>query len=178
MRVLVILFAALLRDSPAQRSLAPRKRGSFWIVWIAALALCGLLTNCASEPGSGQRDATKEPWYGQAVEQLAAVDRQAESFFEAGKSDQAAALIQQGQSLQSRLLSVPKPTLEAVEAASDLDDLYGRMLLSNHHYGWARLFFQKNLARWKHWTPETPETARRLTQANSEIEECDRHIGD
>lgn len=178
MRNLVILHAALLKNSPAQQSVARRKRGRFWIVWIAAPALCGLLTNCASEPGSGQHDPTKEPWYGQTVDQLAALNRQAESFFETGKSDEAAALIQKGESLQSRLLSVPKPSLEAVEAASDLDDLYGRMLLSNHHYGWARLFFQKNLARWKHWTPETPETARRLKQANSGIEECDRHIGE
>jgi len=143
------------------------------LVIIAAAILC----SCATGPAPGQ-DATKEPWYAQTAEQLASIDRQAEGFFEAGKSDQAAALIQQGQSLQSRLLSVPKPTLEAAEAASDLDDLYGRMLLSNRHYGWARLFFQKNVARWKHWNPETPETARRLEQANSRIEECDRHIGD
>lgn len=137
-----------------------------------------LLVSCANGPESAQRDATKESWYGQTTKQLAAINRQAEDFFQAGKSDQAAALIQQGESLVNRLLSVPKPPLEAVEAASDLDDLYGRMLLSNHHYGWARLFFQKNVARWKHWSPETPETARRLKQANSAIEECDRHIGD
>jgi hypothetical protein len=106
------------------------------------------------------------------------MNRQAETFFQAGKSDQAAALIQHGESLLNRLIAVPKPTLEAVEAASDLDDLYGRMLLSNHHYGWARMFFQKNVARWKHWSPETPDTVRRLKQANSGIEQCDRHIGD
>jgi hypothetical protein len=76
----------------------------------------------------------------------------------------------------ARLLSVPRPTLEAAEAASDLDQLYGRMLLSNRHYGWARLMFQKNLARWKHWQPQTPETSRRFQQAVSAIAECDKHI--
>ena len=76
----------------------------------------------------------------------------------------------------SRLLSVPRPTLEATEAASDLDDLYGRMLLANRHYGWARLQFQKNLARWRHWQPETSETVRRLEKAKAAIAECDRHL--
>ena len=76
----------------------------------------------------------------------------------------------------ARLLAVPNPTLEAAVAASDLDDLYGRMLLSNRHYGWARLQFQKNLSRWKHWQPQTPETARLRQQAESAIAECDRHI--
>ena len=142
---------------------------------LATVLAAALISACGSGP-SPEGDATKEPWYGQTAKQLAAVNRQAESFFESGKSDQAAALIQQGQSLQSRLLSVPKPTLEALEAATDLDDLYGRMLLSNHHYGWARLFFQKNVARWKR--SQTPEGARRLQQANAGIEECDRHIGE
>jgi hypothetical protein len=50
------------------------------------------------------------------------------------------------------------------------------MLLANHHYGWARLQFQKNLARWRHWQPATPEATRRLQQAKSAIAECDRHL--
>jgi hypothetical protein len=34
--------------------------------------------------------------------------------------------------------------------------------------------FQKNLARWRNWKPETAETARRSQQAKDEIAECDR----
>jgi hypothetical protein len=86
--------------------------------------------------------------------------------------------MKKGESLSARLLAVPRPTLAATEAASDLDQLYGQMLLSNRKYGWARLQFQKNLARWKHWRPQTPETARRLRQAESAIAECDRRIGE
>jgi hypothetical protein len=110
------------------------------------------------------------------VKEVADLSREANGSFETGKSDQAAALIEKAQPLVKRVLSVPKPTLEATEAASDLDDLYGRMLLSNRHYGWARLLFQKNLARWRHWQPPTAESARRLKQAESAIAECDRHI--
>jgi hypothetical protein len=142
---------------------------------ISFAAFC--LASCASQPAT-ERDVTKEPWYSQTVSQLASINREAENSFKTGKSDEAAALIQKGQSLEDRLVAVPRPTLEALEAASDLDDLYGRMLLSNRHYGWARLFFQKNVARWKHRKPQTSETEARLKQATSAIEECDRHIGD
>ena len=133
------------------------------------------LASCEPAPGP-PRDVTKEPWYRDSVEQLNTMNREADSAFAAGKSDQAAALIQKGQPLVARLLAVPNPTLEAAVAASRVDDLYGRMLLSNRHYGWARLLFQKNLSRWKHWQPQTPETARLLKQAESAIAECDRHI--
>ena len=139
---------------------------------ITAIAL---LAGCEQAPVP-PRDATKESGYRDAVEQLSAMNREADSAFAAGKSDQAAALIEKGQPLVARLIAVPNPTLEAAVAASDLDHLYGRMLLSNHHYGWARLLFQKNLSRWKHWQPQTPETARLLKQAESAIAECDRHI--
>ena len=137
-----------------------------------------LLFGCTSThgPGATGGDATSQPWYGKTVEQLAGMNRDADRLFQSGKGDDAAALIEKGQPLVKRLLDVPHPTLAATEAASDLDDLYGRMLLSNRHYGWARLLFQKNLARWKYYQPSTPETARRLKQAVDAIDECDRHI--
>jgi len=110
------------------------------------------------------------------VEQLAAGNREAKNLLRTGKPDDAAALIQSGEQLASRLLSVPRPTLAAMQGASDLDELYGRMLLSNRNYGWARLFFQKNLVRWKNWTPQTPDTAARLKEAQSDIAECDQKM--
>ena len=144
---------------------------------LLAIFAAALLASCERAPAP-PRDVTTEPWYSETVQQLVGMNREAKSFFENGKSDQAAALIEKGEPLMSRLLSAPRPTLEATEAASDLDDLYGRMLLSNRHYGWARLLFQKNLARWRHWRPQTPESARRLQQAESAIAECDRHLVD
>jgi hypothetical protein len=145
------------------------------LVRLFAILAAALLTACEPAPAP-RRDAVQESWYKQTVDELAKMNREAVGDFENGKSDQAAALIEKGQPLMKRLLSVPHPTLEATEAASDLDDLYGRMLLANRHYGWARLLFQKNLARWKHWQPQTAEAARRLKQAASAIAECDRHI--
>ena len=155
--------------------LARVPRISLWLVRLFALLAAAFLTACEPAPAP-RRDPVLESWYKQTVDELAEMNREAVSSFESGKSDQAAALIEKGQPLMKRLLSVPQPTLEATEAASDLDDLYGRMLLANRHYGWARLLFQKNLARWRHWQPATPEAARRLQQAKSAIAECDRHL--
>jgi len=138
-----------------------------------------LLAACSPAPPpleKAKADPTAEPWYSQTVDQLAAMTRDAGKLLGSGQSDQAAAIITQGQPLLNRLLSVPHPTLAAMEGVSDLDQLYGQMLLGNHYYGSARLLFQKNVTRWRTWKPQTPETARRLKLALSAIAECDRHI--
>jgi hypothetical protein len=142
-------------------------------VVIAAL----LLTGCAPSPAPAPApDVTTETWYKQAVGQLAATARTAGESFANGKADDAAAMIEKGESLESQVLAVPRPTLAAMEAASDLDDLYGRMLLSNQHYEWALFLFQKCSARWKYWQPRTEETTRRLKLAEDEIAECNRRM--
>ena len=104
--------------------------------------------------------------------------REASALVESKKLDEAGAVVTKAQPLIERLLSVPKPTLEAIQAASDLDQLYGRMLLNNRHYGWARMLFQKNIARWKNWNPQTDETARRMKQAETGMAECDRRMAE
>lgn len=135
------------------------------------------LAGCSSAP-EPPRDPTKEAAYGAAVEKLGPLVRDADAAFANHKPDDAAALIKKAEPLAKQVVSVPHPTVEAAQLASDLDDLYGRMLLSNRHYGYARLLFQKNLARWKYWQPPTPDSARRLKQAQDAIAECDRHIAE
>ena len=139
------------------------------ILAIAILTACGPATTVA-------RDETNESWYPNAVAQLAQIARDADGAYQQHKPDQAAALIEKGTPIENRVMRVNRPTLDAEIAASDLDDLYGRMLLGNRHFGWARLMFQKNLARWKHWTPETPETIARRQHAQAQIDECDKNI--
>jgi len=152
-------------------------------VRLLSLVTATLLTACAPAPRPVEqpkpavtKDATKADWYQPLVEQLASMNRDAESLLHRGKPDGAAAIIQSSQPVLNRLLSVPRPTLEAMEAASDSDQLYGRMLLANRHYGWARLGFQKNVTRFKVRKPQTPETARRLKLAKEAIAECDRQL--
>jgi len=145
-------------------------------VYVLVLLAAVFLSACAPEAGPvrARPDPTAEAWYGETVQRLTVLNSEAENSFRSGNSSQAGAMITQGQPLMNRLLSVPRPTLAAVEAASDLDDLYGRMLLANRHNGWARLLFQKNLARWKNWNPQIEEAVRRRKLAESRIEECDR----
>jgi len=122
-------------------------------------------------------DPVTEEWYGAAVAQLAALNREAAKLYSAGKLDDAGTLVSQGQAIEQRLLAAPRPTLAAMEASSDLDDLYGRILMANHNVGWARLVFQKNLVRWNNWKPPSPDTERRRKQAVAAIAECDRKLG-
>jgi len=139
-----------------------------------------LLAACAPAPAPAPKpppDPVTEDWYAPATAQLATMNRQAEVLLREGKSDRAAAVITSAQSWAGRLLAAPDPTLGAMEAASDLDQMYAAMLLGNQNYGWARLFFQKNVSRWKNWRPQTVETARRLKLAQDGIAECDRRMG-
>ena len=146
---------------------------------LAAPVAVLLLAGCGAPPPPAKAvDPTTEAWYGQTVAELAAANREAEADLAVGKRDEAAAAIVRGQGMEKRLLSVSRPTLAAEEAVSDLERLYGRMLLSNRHYGWARLAFQKNLARWRHWVPETPDTIRRREQAEADIAECDHRMAE
>ena len=102
--------------------------------------------------------------------------RDAERLFAAGQPDAAAAIITRAQPVEARLLAAPRPTLAALEAASDLDCLYARMLTGNRHFGWARLLYQKDLIRWKNHTPQTSDTELRQRRAAAGLAACDRGI--
>jgi hypothetical protein len=146
---------------------------------ITILALIALAACAPPPPKQAETlkpDPTAEAWYAPAVEQLAKMARDAETQLKQGRAEDAAKIITEGQPLLNRVIAVPRPTLAAMEAASGLDDLYGRMLMNDHRYGWARLQFQKNVIRWKHWQPRTDETERRLKLAESQIAECDRKL--
>ena len=147
-------------------------------VFIVAAAI---LAGCTAAPPpreTAKTDPTEEPWYGEMVKKLGGMNRQAQSLYQHGKADDAAAIVTGAEPLVKRLVSVPRPSLAALEAASDRDDLYGRMLLANRNYGWARILFQTNLARWRSWRPQTAETARRLKLTEAAIAECDRRLAE
>jgi hypothetical protein len=144
------------------------------------VAMAGvLLVACTPAPKTVEApplDPTASAAYGRAVDELAALAHEAERLLSQGKRDEAAAVISRAQPLITSVLAAPHPRLAAMEAASDLDNLYGRMLLANKNYGWARLLFQKNRSRWVHWRPQTEATARRKKQAEMAIAECDRAL--
>ncbi len=138
-----------------------------------------LFVSCTQEAArkvSTPSDPTTEAWYRSATDELTYLSRSATEAYANGNNDAASQFIVQGETVATRLLAVPRPTLVAAVAASDLDDLYGRMLFRNKHYGWARLQHQKNVARWKHWTPQTPDTEQRLKAALAAIGECDKKL--
>lgn len=145
------------------------------------VAFATIFSACAPTPPpvveKAKPDPVTEEWYGRAVNELAGLNREAEKLFQAGKRDAAGSLVAQGQEIEKRLLAAPRPLLAAMEASSDLDDLYARILIANNNVGWARLVYQKNLVRWTNWKPASPDTERRRKQAVAGIQECDRRIG-
>lgn len=146
------------------------------IVFTAALPLagCGAPQKSSAPAAATAADPAGKVWYGETIGKLRALTGEAEELFQAGKQDPAAALILKGQPLANRLIAVPRPTFEGMEAAAELDDLYARMLVSNRNYGWARMFYQKNYARWKNWKPQSEHTAAYLKRAREGIATCDK----
>lgn len=142
----------------------------------AVLGLAIMLASCSPAPQQVkvERDATEEDWYKPSVRELAALASQGNQLFHKGDQDGAAALIEKGKAIEEKLLSARTPPLDAMEAASDLDQLYGDMLKTNRNCGWATQFYQKNLSRWKHWPEQTDETRRRFKLAQDAIAACDR----
>jgi hypothetical protein len=145
----------------------------------AAIAILLLFAGCGEPPRKSAApapDPTLDPAYAESVAELAKCVSQARAFLASGNNDAAAAAITSGQPIAARVLAAPHPTLAAMESASDLDDLYGRMLLSNKNYGWARMTFQKNRSRWQHWQPQTEDTVKRKKQAEAGIAACDQGL--
>ena len=120
--------------------------------------------------------AADTPAYAELSGQLTSLNREAEADLKKGQGDKAATAVQNGLPIQAKLLEAPRPTLEAMQAISDLDDIYARMLLAGQREGWARIMYQKNVVRWRYWKPETDDSARRLKQAQAGIAECDRRL--
>lgn len=137
-----------------------------------------LLSGCARQPAEAppQANPVEEAWYGEVLKQVKDLHTKATKLVQEGKKDEAAAALKSAEPLVQRLLTVPSPTLEAAVAASDIDQLYARMLAGNRHYGWARMVFQKDAARWRNWTPQTEESLQRRKMAEAGMAECDRAI--
>jgi hypothetical protein len=142
------------------------------------LLACGCAPAPVAPPVTTPPDPTADASYAKDAAELARMVGEASDLYRKGRADDAAAIITSAQPVQARLLSAPRPTLAAMEAASDLDHLYGTMLIGNRHFGWARLLFQKNQVRWKTWRPQTAETVRRRQQAETAIADCDRRIAE
>ncbi|HEU5021693.1 MAG TPA: hypothetical protein VFT60_07370 [Bryobacteraceae bacterium] len=142
---------------------------------LGVTVLLAILSGCgggAPPPSAPPPDETKEPWYAETVARVVDATKRATDAFEHAKPDDASSLILQAEPQAKQLLSVLHPTLEANIAAADLDALYARMLFSNNHFEWAQFLYQKNVARWKYWKPQTPDTERRLKEAEAQVEKC------
>jgi hypothetical protein len=138
-----------------------------------------LLSAACTTPPPPERprpDPATEAWYAATLEELQGLVRQAQSALNRKDLETAGDLVTQGQPLSERLLTAPRPTLPAMKAVSDLDQLYGELLLRKRHHGWARLLIQKDVARWKNWRPQTEETLALLKRAEDALNKIDEAL--
>jgi hypothetical protein len=147
-----------------------------WISLLLLLTLFGCGSPGSREPRSAAplTDPARQPEYLETLARLREINEQAVAHHKAGRREEAAALVTEGQPLSKELLGISKPPLAAMEAASDLDQLYGDLLRENRHYVYARQLYQRNVGRWKHWQPQTEDTIRRLNEAQEAIAVCDQ----
>lgn len=145
----------------------------FLLAIISVAVSCSSPQNTKSSISNPATDPTRLPDYLATIEQLTTLNAAASGHMLAGRRQEAAALVTEGQPLAKELLSVSRPNLAAMEAVSDLDQIYGDLLLANRHTLYARQLFQRNVARWKHWKPQTEDTLRRLREAEDSIARCD-----
>jgi hypothetical protein len=146
---------------------------------ISALPLALLFAGCGPpppRPAAEQTDPTATAAYSDAVAKLQQLNKEARAYLNEGKRTEAGRRVEDGARLVAKLLDPSRPTLAAVEAVSDRDQIYGEMLLHNGHVGHARQLFANNLARWRSWRPATDETEARRKQAERMIAECDRRL--
>ncbi|MFO7634861.1 MAG: hypothetical protein R6W76_20095 [Caldilinea sp.] len=148
-----------------------------------AMALTMALTTACTAPerqadrtANPLTDPTRQPEYLAGIDRLAALNTEARAHFAAGRRSQAAALVTEGKDIAKELLEVSRPNLAAMEAVADRDEIYADLLFANRHFAHARQMHQRNVARWKHWLPQTDETRRRLGLAEAAIQRCDQAL--
>jgi tetratricopeptide (TPR) repeat protein len=96
--------------------------------------------------------------------------------FAQGRRDEAAGIVTRTQAVTRELLQLPRPPIVALHAATEADLLYGDMLRANRHWADARFLYQKNVNRWKSWSPASGYSKQRVDQALAAVAECDRHF--
>lgn len=166
----------LVGTSQNLQTIAPK-----WIL-CAVLMGAGLGVSCsaperdAGTAASPLTDPTRQPDYLAAIDRLAALNTEARVHFAAGRRSEAAALVTKGQPIAKDLLAVSRLSLAAMEVVADRDQLYADLLFANQHFAHARQMHQRNVARWKHWMPQTDNTRQRLEEAESAIAGCDRAL--
>lgn len=136
------------------------------------------LASCSAPPPAPKKaaDPTTESAYTGAVTALEQLNREAAAELAKGRRPEAGALIERGEAPAKTLLAAPHPSLAALQAVSDRDQMYAEMLMANRHWTHARQMLLKNALRWRHWQPQTPDSERRRLAAEQAIAECDRNL--
>lgn len=146
----------------------------------ALCALTLLASSCSTtaprrpEPAAPKIDRTRQH---AQLSELEGANRTAWDLFRQGQRTAAGDIVGRTDALSINLIGGdPSPSLAIMRAVSDHDELYGRLLMANHHWGHARHIIAKIENRWRLWQPQDDETRQRRAAAVALMRECDRHL--
>jgi hypothetical protein len=114
--------------------------------------------------------------YRKALSDLQRLNAEAAEFRKAKNLNAASDRITEGIVPAKILLAVREPSLAALEAVSDHDQMWAEMLMENRHFGHARQMWATEVARWKNYPNPAPSIQARLARAQKGIADCDRQL--
>lgn len=144
----------------------------------AVLALV-VLAGCESRPDPKQQAGPQIDRSAQRAKlaELEGANRQAWEHFRKHERTAAGDIVGRTDALSNNLIGGdPAPSIEIMRAVSDHDELYGRLLMANRHWGHARHIIAKIENRWRLWQPQDDESRKRRQAAIELMRECDRNL--
>lgn len=145
----------------------------------ALCALALLLAACGSPARAPQAAAPKIDRAAQRARlaELENANRAARELFDKGDRAAAGEIVGRTEAMAIALIGGdPSPSIEIMRAVSDHDELYGRLLMANRHWGHARHILAKIENRWRLWQPQDDESRKRRSGAITLMRECEQHM--
>lgn len=145
----------------------------------ALCALALLLASCGSPARPPQAAAPKIDRAAQRARlaELENANRAARELFDKGDRTAAGDIVGRTDAMAIALIGGdPSPSIEILRAVSDHDELYGRLLMANRHWGHARHILAKIENRWRLWQPQDDESRQRRAGALALMLECEKRM--
>lgn len=146
---------------------------------LQALCALALLASCGGDrpPAKPAAPALDRVRQRAQLAELESANRAAWDHYRQGNRTAAGDIVGRTDALSIGLMGGdPRPSIEIMRAVSDHDELYGRLLMANRHWGHARHILAKIENRWRLWQPQDDESRKRRADALVLMRECEQRM--